>query len=199
MANYNADIRIGVTGKSQLNQLESQLKRVNKQVNALNKALTLKSRAQTIKLNTKGANTAIKQLEDRINKLGRTITVNLRTNESRSGGSKGGGNLFVAGNSDPTKQLALARQIVPVAKQLTKEQQKQLELGAERTRQIDRLKEGNRTIKDTQADILKNQDRLNRLNKSSNNRAAAGMFGAGTTREQAIKRVSAELRSRQNI
>ena len=77
-ANYSADIRIGITGKAGLNNLEKQLKRVNAQVNKLNKALVLKTRAQTIKLNTKGANAAIKQLEDRINRLGRTVTVNLR-------------------------------------------------------------------------------------------------------------------------
>ena len=78
-ANYNADLRIGITGKAGLNNLEKQLKRVNAQVNKLNKALVLKTRAQTIKLNTKGANAAIKQLEDRINRLGRTVTVNLRS------------------------------------------------------------------------------------------------------------------------
>ena len=55
----------------------------------------LKTRAQTIKLNTKGASSEIKKLEDRINRLGRTVTVNLRTNEQRetknSSGSAGGG------------------------------------------------------------------------------------------------------------
>ena len=100
MSNYNADIRIGVVGQSKLKTLQKDLDKVNASVKKLNKALVLKTRAQTIKLNTKGANTAIKQLEDRINKLGRTITVNVRTNEqkgrsnnssnSSSGGAGGG-------------------------------------------------------------------------------------------------------------
>lgn len=95
MSNYNADIRIGVVGQSKLKTLQTDLNKVNASVKKLNKALVLKTRAQTIKLNTKGANTAIKQLEDRINKLGRTVTVNVRANEqkgsSRSQGGGGGG------------------------------------------------------------------------------------------------------------
>ena len=54
MANYSADIRVGIVGKNQLNSLEAQLKRVNTQVNKLNKALVLKTRAQTIKLKYEG-------------------------------------------------------------------------------------------------------------------------------------------------
>ena len=85
MANYSADIRVGIVGKTQLNALEAQLKRVNTQVNKLNKALVLKTRAQTIKLNTKGANAAVAQLEKRINSLARTVTVNLRSNDQTGG------------------------------------------------------------------------------------------------------------------
>ena len=85
MANYSADIRVGIVGKTQLNALEAQLKRVNTQVNKLNKALVLKTRAQTIKLNTKGANAAVEQLEKRINSLARTVTVNLRSNDQTGG------------------------------------------------------------------------------------------------------------------
>ena len=81
MAQYNADIRIGVTGKAQLNQLEAQLKRTQTQLNKLNKSLQLRTRVQAIRLDTRAANTAIKQLEQRINRLGRTINVNLRVNE----------------------------------------------------------------------------------------------------------------------
>ena len=44
MAQYNADIRIGVTGKAQLNQLEAQLKRTQTQLNKLNKSLQLRTR-----------------------------------------------------------------------------------------------------------------------------------------------------------
>ena len=94
MASYNADIRIGVTGKTQLNQLESQLKRTQTTLNKLNKSLNLRAKVQTIKIDTRAATTAVKQLEQRINRLGRTITINVRTNEKqgrRSGGQSGGG------------------------------------------------------------------------------------------------------------
>ena len=94
MAQYNADIRIGVTGKTQLNQLESQLKRTQTTLNKLNKSLNLRAKVQAIKIDTRAATTAVKQLEQRINRLGRTITINVRTNEKqgrRSGGQSGGG------------------------------------------------------------------------------------------------------------
>ena len=123
MANYNADIKIGVTGKAQLNQLESQLKRVNTQITKLNKALTLKTRAQTVKLNTKGANTAIKQLEDRINKLGRTITVNLRTRESKGGGA-GSSTTVIA--PQQASQLATSLGLAAAATKQTVEQTTEL-------------------------------------------------------------------------
>ena len=102
MANYSADVRIGVVGQSKLSSLQKQLDKVNASVNKLNKALVLKTRAQTIKLNTKGANAAIKQLEDRINKLGRTITVNVRTNEKK-GDSSGKSTAAVISTGDSNK------------------------------------------------------------------------------------------------
>ena len=100
MSNYNADIRIGVVGQSKLKTLQRDLDKVNSSVKKLNKALVLKTRAQTIKLNTQGATTAIKKLEDRINRLGRTVTVNVRTNDkkgSSNSSSSGGGSFGSAG------------------------------------------------------------------------------------------------------
>ena len=173
MANYNADIRLNVTGKSQLNQLESQLKRVNKQVNALNKALTLKSRAQTIKLNTKGANTAIKQLEDRINRLGRTITVNVRTKESKSGGgSKGGGTLIVGGGSDGmAQQLAAAKALKPVAKALTNEAQDLLDASEAREKSIQKTLDLKKKITAEVEKQMKLERQLNTVENSTSEKA----------------------------
>ena len=109
MASYAADIQIGVKGKSQLNQLEKQLTRVNTAVKQLNKALTLKTRAQTIKLNTKGAMNAVRDLENRINRLGRTITVNLRVNEKEGKKAQSGGNSsFIAAKGSAASTTALA-------------------------------------------------------------------------------------------
>ena len=191
-ANYSADIRIGITGKAGLNNLEKQLKRVNAQVNKLNKALVLKTRAQTIKLNTKGATAAIKQLEDRINKLGRTVQVNVRTNESRTRqetSSSSGGNVFLS-NNQATQGLAIAKATAPIAKALTNESQKQLDLEAEKNRQVERLLKGKEDIATSEKEISRLQSQQAKLQKSTNNRSAAAMFGAGTTREQGLERVT---------
>lgn len=81
MAAYNADIRIGVIGKAELNKLDAQINNLNKKTLLLQKRLQLKTKQAAVRLDTRGANTALKQLETRIAKLGRTITVNLRVNE----------------------------------------------------------------------------------------------------------------------
>ena len=104
MASYAADIRIGVTGRGQLNQLESQLKRVNSAVNQLNKQLQLRARVQAVRLDTRQAMSAVRALEQRINRLGRTINVNLRTNEQRRQSQGSGGGVAVVSN--PTAQAA---------------------------------------------------------------------------------------------
>ncbi len=83
MSNYNADIRIGVVGQSKLKTLQKDLDKVNASVKKLNKALVLKTRAQTIKLNTKGAAAQLRLLENQLNKLGRVITVKVRTTEEK--------------------------------------------------------------------------------------------------------------------
>ena len=97
MAQYNADIRIGVTGKTQLNQLEKQLERTQIKLKSLNKAVNLKGKVQTIKLETRGAETQIRKLEERIKGLGRTVTINLRTNETAGKGRTSGGSGNAAG------------------------------------------------------------------------------------------------------
>ena len=79
VATYNADIRVGITGKTQLNALERQLGRINKDLNKINKNL----KAQTLTINTRGANRALDQLDRKINKLNRSINVNANINERR--------------------------------------------------------------------------------------------------------------------
>ena len=69
MAAYNADIRVGITGKTQLNALERQLGRINKDLNQINKNL----KAQTLTINTKGATRALDQLDQKIRRLSNGI------------------------------------------------------------------------------------------------------------------------------
>ena len=144
MASYAADIRIGVTGRGQLNQLESQLKRVNSAVNQLNKQLQLRARVQAVRLDTRQAMSAVRALEQRINRLGRTINVNLRTSEQqgrRSGGGPGANNVPVA--IDPRRVFGAQKaqniktatqsyaQLLAQSRDLTKEQ-KSAQKNAER-------------------------------------------------------------------
>ena len=93
MATYNADIRIGVVGKSSLNQLEAQLKRVNKQVTALQKSVKLRGLNQRISLDTRAAMTAVDALQRKINQLNRNIKITadtrVRERTERTGGGGG--------------------------------------------------------------------------------------------------------------
>ena len=90
MATYNADIRIGVVGKSSLNQLEAQLKRVNKQVTALQKSVKLRGLNQRISLDTRAAMTAVDALQRKIDRLNRNIKITadtrVRERTERTGG-----------------------------------------------------------------------------------------------------------------
>ena len=199
MSNYNADIRIGVVGQSKLKTLQTDLNKVNASVAKLNKALVLKTRAQTIKLNTKGANAAIKQLEDRINKLGRTITVNVRTNEQK--GNKGGSSTTVIGGGSPAAQAAIGRGLqnqIQATTQLEKLDQERAEAQAKLN---DNLLRQNEAL----AQEAKLKDQIKRVtagektNKAggSFNRVASGM-GLGNDTQAALKGLNKELRDTQS-
>ena len=139
MASYQADIQIGVRGKAQLNQLEKQLNRVNTAVKQLNKALVLKTRAQTIKLNTKGARSAIRDLENRINRLGRTINVNLRVNEKEGQKAKGGSSIGIATGGNNAQVAALlarsTKQQISSQEELTRIEKERLSVNEDLLRQ----------------------------------------------------------------
>ena len=108
MANYNADIRVGITGKTQLNALEKQLGRINRDLNKINKGL----KAQSLTINTKAANRALDQLDRKINKLNRSISVNANVKERRSDGGGGGGAApfsFAIAQQVQTQQKALSK------------------------------------------------------------------------------------------
>ena len=125
MANYNADIRVGITGKTQLNALERQLNRINKDLNQINKNL----KAQTLTINTKGATRALDQLDRKITKLNRSINVNANINERRRGGGGRGG-----GGSDT--QLLGAAASSAVADQIRKTERAARRAYAERKQQL---------------------------------------------------------------
>ena len=99
MANYNADIRVGITGKTQLNALERQLGRINKDLNQINKNL----KAQTLTINTKGATRALDQLDRKISKLNRTVNIAANERESKRNEGSGGSTVF-ASSKETTKQ-----------------------------------------------------------------------------------------------
>ena len=178
MAQYNADIRIGVTGKAQLNQLEAQLKRTQTQLNKLNRSLQLRTRVQAVRLDTRAANTAIKQLEQRINKLGRTINVNLRVNEKEGRKSKNSTSTIISTPQQEAKQQASAlavaaaqqrrlkdsqREQLKIQKQINPLTEQQARLRGEIANQVDKISKNRAGAQN--AKNLKNQGaQLNRLN-----------------------------------
>ena len=92
MANYNADIRVGITGKTQLNALERQLGRINKDLTQINKSL----KAQTLTINTRGATRALDQLDRKIRRLSQNVNIGINERQrNRSEGRGGGGNVVV--------------------------------------------------------------------------------------------------------
>ena len=82
MANYNADLRIGITGKTQLNALEAQFKRITKLQTQINKT-------NTLRIDSAPALKQIDKVAARLNKLDKTVTI--RAREELSGSSSGGG------------------------------------------------------------------------------------------------------------
>ena len=86
MAAYNADIQIGVKGINNLRTLEQQLNRVSNSAKKISQTLQgLKVNQQTVKINTQGALKAVKTLEQRLNKLNKPVTVDVRYKETRRG------------------------------------------------------------------------------------------------------------------
>ena len=88
--------------------------------------------------------------------------------------------------------MTAAKNTKPIAEALTNEAQKQLDLGKARERQIERLQNGFE-------EILKTRTQISKLAKQQQNieskgaRSAAQIFGKGTTQEQGLKKVNAEL------
>lgn len=158
MAQYNADIKIGVTGKTQLNQLEAQLKRTQTQLNKLNKSLKLRAKVQAIKLDTRAANTQIKNLEQRINRLGRTITVNVRTNEQKRGQNKSdsGNTTILSGGSSKQQSVALSALLATSAK-LKDTDQERLKIAKQLTPALEQQSAKQKEISDQVAKISKNR------------------------------------------
>ena len=197
MAAYNADLRIGITGKTQLNSLEKQLGRINKDLNQINKSL----KAQTLTINTKGATRALDQLDRKINKLNRSVNVNANINERRrsSGGGGGGSSAAPIAFAVSPAAVSVGKEQKRIAEALTNEEQKRLDLGRERERQIERLQNGFEEILKTRTEIGKLANQQAKLQakadnpKTGKNATAAALFGAGTNQAQGLKKVNAEL------
>ena len=91
MAIYAADIQINVKNKGELRTLESRFKKIETAAVSLNKTLKGLGRRNAIKVDTRAAMSAISALEARIRGLNRTVNLDARTRESRSGGGVAGG------------------------------------------------------------------------------------------------------------
>ena len=168
MANYNADIQIAVKGKSQLNQLESQLKRTQKVLNQLNKQLNFRAKVQAIRLDTRQANTAISNLEKRINRLGRTINVNLRVNEKEGSKSKSS-NSFGIATSGNQGQVAAA--LAASTKKQVAQTQQLTRLESSRSNAQDELIAQKQQLNDLVEQRIALEKKLNAVANSANEKA----------------------------
>jgi tape measure domain-containing protein len=90
LAIYAADIQINVKNKGDLRTLESRFKKIETAAVSLSKTLKGLGRRNAIKVDTRAAMSAISALEARIRGLNRTVNLDARTRESRSGGGGGG-------------------------------------------------------------------------------------------------------------
>ena len=91
MAIYAADIQINVKNKGDLRTLENRFKQINVAAVSLNKTLKGLGRRNAIRVDTRAAMSAISALESRIRGLNRSVNIDARTRESRSGGGASGG------------------------------------------------------------------------------------------------------------
>ena len=179
MAQYNADIKIGVTGKTQLNQLEDQLKRTQTTLTKLNKSLNLRAKVQTIKVNTKGATTAIRALEDRINRLGRTITVNLRVNEKEAKKSGGNNNTTILSSNNSKQQNVGLSALLATSAKLKDTDRERLKIAKQLTPVLEQQNAKQKEIKDQVAKINKNRTEANNVSNGFGTKARLNQLNCG--------------------
>ena len=86
MAVYAADIEVKIKNKGELTRLEKQFKKLFDVSVQLDKTIKSLGKSNVIKVDTRGAISAINQLETKIKSLSRTVNLDARTRESRSGG-----------------------------------------------------------------------------------------------------------------
>ena len=168
MAAYSADIAIQVKGKSQLNQLESQLKRTQKVLNQLNKQLNFRAKVQAIRLDTRQANTAISNLEKRINRLGRTINVNLRVNEKEGSKSKSSSSIGIATSGN---QGQVAAALAASTKKQVAQTQQLTRLESSRSDAQDELIAQKQQLNDLVEQRIALEKKLNTVANSANEKA----------------------------
>lgn len=153
MANYNADIRVGITGKTQLNALERQLGRINKDLNQINRSL----KAQTLTINTRGATRALDQLDRKINKLNRSINVNANINERRSGGGGGGGGGFNAGALAAVVPLGELKQRQQISEKMLKDAKERIRDGKKAQAEVNKILDTYNELANTSAELNRAQ------------------------------------------
>ena len=187
MANYNADVRIGITGKTQLNALERQLGRINKDLNKINKNL----KAQTLTINTKGANRALDQLDRKINKLNRTVNVAVNEREGRRQGS--GSSSVIVASGEGTKALAGGLAAAAAQQKILRKESEAVENSIDRANDL--TEEFARKNKELQ-EIYRRQDQVRKgfaEKGKSLKQSERDLANSAKLRERAQRRRTAEL------
>ncbi len=179
MANYNADIRIAVTGKAQLNQLEAQLKRTQTTLNKLNKSLNLRARVQRVRLDTRQATSAVRALEQRINKLGRTITVNLRVNEKEGDKQRTHSSAAIVNNQSAPAQNAALVAALATTKQLTQADRERKQINQQLAPLLDKQSAKQKEIAAQVEKIRKNRTEAANVEKGFGTKARLNQLNFG--------------------
>ena len=194
MAIYAADIQINVKNKGELRTLESRFKKIETAAVSLNKTLKGLGRRNAIRVDTRAAMSAISALEARIRGLNRTVNLDARTRESRSGGGSSGAAMPIIaaslGNvglsSQEKKAFDKKRRITGG---LEKPQEKEIS-------QIESSNQALKTRLSDRSEILaihrdeqkKLQEQLVENNKKFNEATEKSLKGVGQGRERKLRR-----------
>jgi len=194
LAIYAADIQINVKNKGELRTLESRFKKIEKAAVTLSKTLKGLGRRNAIKVDTRAAMSAISALEARIRGLNRTVNLDARTRESRSGGGSSGAAMPIIAASLSNTGLSKQEKTAFDKKRrvtggLEQPQERALDQ-IERDTQTLKTKLGNRSevLAVHRDEQKKLQDQLAENNRKFNEATEKSLRGVGEGRARKLRR-----------
>ena len=194
MAIYAADIQINVKNKGDLRTLESRFKKIETAAVSLSKTLKGLGRRNAIKVDTRAAMSAISALEARIRGLNRTVNIDARTRESRSGGGSSGAAMPIIaaslGNTGLSSQEKTAfdkkRRVTGGLEQPQEKALAQIERDTQALKT--RLGDRSEVLAVHRNEQKKLQDQLAENNRKFNEATEKSLKGVGQGRERKLRR-----------